>query len=88
MISCGEPSGDLYAGALASEISQLDPGVDIVGLGGGLKPRMDLTVRIPHADGTTDKVTVTCRIDTLDEIEYFKNGGILPFVLRNLMKAA
>ncbi|HEV8392247.1 MAG TPA: aconitate hydratase, partial [Dongiaceae bacterium] len=60
---------------------------DIVGLAAGLKPRMDVTVRIVRPSGTQE-IQVVCRIDTLDEIEYFKNGGILPFVLRNLMKAA
>jgi aconitate hydratase len=60
---------------------------DIVGMAAGLKPRMDVTLRIIRASGTQE-VSLTCRIDTLDEIEYFKNGGILPFVLRNLMKAA
>ena len=60
---------------------------DIVGMAAGLKPRMDVTLRIIRASGTQETQLV-CRIDTLDEIEYFKNGGILPFVLRNLMKAA
>jgi aconitate hydratase len=60
---------------------------DITGLAAGLKPRMDVTLRIIRAGGTQE-VPLICRIDTLDEIEYFKNGGILPFVLRNLMKAA
>jgi aconitate hydratase len=60
---------------------------DITGLSAGLKPRMDLNVRIVRPAGAQE-IQVTCRIDTLDEIEYFKNGGILPFVLRNLMKAA
>jgi aconitate hydratase len=60
---------------------------DVTGLAGGLKPRMDVTLRI-HRAGGAQEVPLTCRIDTLDEIEYFKNGGILPFVLRNLAKAA
>jgi aconitate hydratase len=60
---------------------------DITGLAAGLKPRMDLTLRIIKASGTQE-IQLVCRIDTLDEIEYFKNGGILPYVLRNLMKAA
>jgi aconitate hydratase len=60
---------------------------DITGLAAGLKPRMDVTLRIIRPSGTQE-VSLVCRIDTLDEIEYFKNGGILPFVLRNLMKAA
>jgi aconitate hydratase len=64
---------------------------DITGMAAGLKPRMDVTLRIIRAGGSsggTQEVSLVCRIDTLDEIEYFKNGGILPFVLRNLMKAA
>ncbi|MBA4099368.1 MAG: aconitate hydratase AcnA [Rhodospirillum sp.] len=60
---------------------------DVTGMAAGLKPRMDVTLRIIRASGTQE-VSLMCRIDTLDEIEYFKNGGILPFVLRNLMKAA
>jgi aconitate hydratase len=60
---------------------------DITGLAAGLKPRMDVNVRIIKPTGAQE-IQVVCRIDTLDEIEYFKNGGILPFVLRNLMKAA
>jgi aconitate hydratase len=60
---------------------------DITGLSKGLKPRMDVTLRITRAGGVQE-VPLTCRIDTLDEIEYFKNGGILPFVLRNLARAA
>ena len=62
--------------------------IDITGLGAGLKPRMDVNLRITRANGTAQDIQVTCRIDTLDEIEYFKNGGILPFVLRNLAQSA
>jgi aconitate hydratase len=58
------------------------------GLSTGIKPRMDVPVRISRPDGTNQDITVTCRIDTLDEVEYFRHGGILPYVLRNLMKAA
>jgi aconitate hydratase len=61
---------------------------DFVGLSDGLKPRMDVTIRIHRASGKTEEIKVTCRIDTLDEIEYFKNGGILPYVLRSLVPAA
>jgi aconitate hydratase len=60
---------------------------DITGLSAGLKPRMDVNLRVIRPGGVQE-VPLTCRIDTLDELEYFKNGGILPFVLRNLMKAA
>jgi aconitate hydratase len=49
---------------------------------------MDLTLRIHNADGSTRDVPVTCRIDTLDELEYFRHGGILQYVLRSLLKQA
>jgi len=39
---------------------------------------------IHRRDGTAEKVMLTCRIDTAEEIEYFKNGGVLHYVLRNL----
>ncbi len=59
---------------------------DIKGLAQNLKPRGDLTVTITYADGTTRDVTVLCRIDTLDEIEYYHHGGILQYVLRAIAK--
>ena len=62
--------------------------VDIPGLEGELKPRQLLTLRITYADGRGEDMPVTLRIDTLDEIEYFRNGGILHYVLRGLAKAA
>ena len=42
---------------------------------------------ISRADGSTAEAKVLCRIDTLDELDYYKNGGIMPYVLRNLAKA-
>ena len=60
---------------------------DGTGLGQGLKPRSDLTVRIHRANGQTEEIKVLCRIDTLDELEYFRHGGILQYVLRSMMKA-
>jgi len=65
-----------------------DETLDIVGVEKGLKPRMELTLRIHDADGDTREEPVICRIDTLDEVEYFRNGGILQYVLRNMLKAA
>ncbi|MFM9862563.1 MAG: aconitate hydratase AcnA [Micropepsaceae bacterium] len=62
--------------------------VDIPGLEHGLKPRQTLTLRITRTDGRGEDVPVMLRIDTLDEIEYFRNGGILQYVLRGLAKAA
>jgi aconitate hydratase len=61
---------------------------DILGVAQGLKPRSDLLCRIHRADGKTDEIKLLCRIDTLDELEYFRHGGILHYVLRQMMKAA
>jgi aconitate hydratase len=49
-----------------------------------IKPRQIVEAEITKSDGSTLVVPLICRIDTLDEIEYFKNGGILQYVLRNL----
>jgi aconitate hydratase len=57
--------------------------VTITGLG-GLTPRCRLTARITAEDGGTRDVPLICRIDTLDEIAYFRHGGILRYVLRGL----
>jgi aconitate hydratase len=62
--------------------------LDVVGVEAGLRPRMDLMLRIHDADGSTRELPLTCRIDTLDELEYFRHGGILQYVLRGLLKAA
>ncbi len=62
--------------------------ITIKGLAEGLKPRAVLTVEVTRADGTTASTQVVCRIDTLDELDYFRNGGIMPYVLRNLARAA
>jgi aconitate hydratase len=58
--------------------------ITIRGLHGDLKPRQKLVADVVAADGSLKRVTLICRIDTLDELEYFKNGGILQFVLRQL----
>jgi len=57
---------------------------DVGGIEGGLKPRMDLPLTIHYRDGSSRTVSVICRIDTAEEIEYFRNGGVLHYVLRNL----
>jgi len=58
--------------------------VTIHGLSDGLSPRRTLAAEIAWPDGATKKVPLLARIDTLDELEYFKNGGILPYMLRQL----
>ena len=60
--------------------------LDILGLSNtSLQPRMNLTLVITRENGQQEKVEVLCRIDTLNEIEYFKAGGILHYVLRQLI---
>ena len=54
----------------------------------GLKPRQKLAVVITDAEGKTTQIEVLCRIDTEEELGYYRHGGILPFVLRNLASAA
>ena len=63
-----------------------DETVSIAGLA-TVQPRQKLIAEITSAEGATAKVPILCRIDTLDEIEYYRNGGILHFVLRNLAAA-
>ena len=61
-----------------------DETVTIRGLQGELRPRQKLTAEIVSSDGALQRVSLLCRIDTLDELEYYKNGGILHYVLRKL----
>ena len=59
---------------------------DITGLeGGSVHPKQEVTLKIKRLDGATSETQVILRIDTPIEIEYYKNGGILPFVLRQLI---
>ncbi len=61
---------------------------DVTGLEGGIKPRMELRLGIGRANGDRDETRLLCRIDTVDEVEYFKSGGILQYVLNNLTAKA
>ena len=61
-----------------------DETVTIHGLGAELKPRQTMHAQIKSAADKVTKVSLICRIDTLDELEYFRNGGILQYVLRSL----
>ena len=58
---------------------------DVIGLNASLKPQQNVVLRITYADGTTKDVPVRCRIDTPVEIDYYQHGGILPYVLRQLL---
>ncbi len=62
-----------------------DETVTIRGLSDDLKPRQRLMAEITAPGGRTQLVPLVCRIDTLDELDYFRNGGILHYVLRNLV---
>ncbi|MFR0715904.1 aconitate hydratase AcnA [Enterobacterales bacterium BD_CKDN230030183-1A_HGKHYDSX7] len=60
--------------------------IDVLGLTAGqLRPGMSLPLRITREDGQQQDIEVLCRIDTLNEVEYFKAGGILHYVLRQLI---
>jgi aconitate hydratase len=61
---------------------------DITGVTDGLEPRMDLDCRFQRPDGATEEIALLCRIDTADEVEYYRHGGILHYVLRGLLNAA
>jgi aconitate hydratase len=59
---------------------------DVSGLGPDLQPQQQLTLRICRADGREVTVPVRCRLDTPIEVEYYRHGGILPYVLRQLLR--
>ena len=58
---------------------------DILGLNAQLKPQQNLTLRITRTNGKSEEISVKCRIDTPIEIDYYQHGGILPYVLRQLL---
>ena len=63
-----------------------DDVVTIEGLDGDLQPGQTFTAKITSADGSSKNIKLLSRIDTLDELDYYTNGGILSYVLRNLAK--
>ncbi|HYH43924.1 MAG TPA: aconitate hydratase, partial [Burkholderiales bacterium] len=58
---------------------------DLTGVEGELNPSQDVTLTIRRKDGSTKTAAVTLRADTPIEIEYLKHGGILPYVLREIL---
>ena len=64
---------------------QGDEQFDITGLG-FLRPQQDVTLVIRGKNGSRKEVKLLCRIDTAIEVDYFNHGGILPYVLRELMQ--
>ncbi|HEY1796034.1 MAG TPA: aconitate hydratase, partial [Stellaceae bacterium] len=66
-----------------------DEVLDVVGVEAGIRPRMEVILRIHDPKGGAPREEkLICRIDTLDEVEYFRHGGILQYVLRSLLKEA
>jgi aconitate hydratase len=61
---------------------------DLKGIENDIKPQQEVTLVIHRANGETQDVKVLLRIDTPIEVDYYKHGGILPFVLRQLLSAA
>jgi aconitate hydratase len=64
-----------------------DETFDVTGVEAGIRPQMDVTLTIHRKDGSTQSVPVLLRIDTPIEVDYYLHGGILPFVLRELLAA-
>jgi len=62
-----------------------DETITLKGLAAGIKPRMKVDMVITRKDGSSQTVPLRCRIDTLDEVAYYKNGGILQYVMRTLL---
>ena len=63
-----------------------DEVIDILGISGDIKPGMNMKAVIHRADKSNVEVDLHCRIDTVNEVEYYRNGGILQYVLRNMLK--
>ena len=59
--------------------------VTVVNIDKGVKPRQEVSCEIKYKDGTSKTIKLLCRIDTENEIEYYRNGGILQYVLRNML---
>ncbi len=59
--------------------------ITVVDIDKGVKPRQEVSCEIKYKDGTSKTIKLLCRIDTENEVEYYKNGGILQFVLRNMI---
>jgi aconitate hydratase len=58
---------------------------DLTGIAGDIKPGMEVPLTITRADGSSETVPLKCRIDTLNEVDYYLHGGILQYVLRKLI---
>ncbi|MEM7618616.1 MAG: aconitate hydratase, partial [Pseudomonadota bacterium] len=61
---------------------------DIIGISSDITPGQDVQMNVHYPNGETTEIALLCRIDTEDEVDYYRNGGILHFVLRNIAKSA
>ncbi len=79
-----------FTGGATRETLGLDGSerIDLEGIAAGIVPGMTVTCRIHRADGTCTETALRCRIDTADEADYFRHGGILHYVLRGLASEA
>jgi len=59
--------------------------ISIIDIKKGINPSDEVAVEIKYASGEIKKIKTLCRIDTKNELEYYKNGGILQYVLRNMI---
>ena len=59
--------------------------ISVIDIDKGVRPRQEVACEIKYKDGTSKKIPMLCRIDTENEVEYYKNGGILQYVLRNML---
>ena len=59
--------------------------ISVIGLEKGVNPSDEVSLEIKYASGDIKKIKTLCRIDTKNELEYYKNGGILQYVLRNMI---
>ena len=82
VIQCVPPSQKCLCLKLNITGSEL---ITIVDIDKGVKPRDEVSCEIKYKDGTSKTIKVVCRIDTQNEVEYYKNGGILQYVLRNML---
>jgi aconitate hydratase len=83
VLPCQFKGGD----SVASLKIQGDEEFDVTGIEAGIRPQMDVTLTIRRKDGSAQQVTLLLRIDTPIEVDYYLHGGILPYVLRELMAA-
>jgi aconitate hydratase len=58
----------------------------VIGLGDSIRPRQEVTLEITRKDGAVERVPLILRIDTPIEVDYYRHGGILPFVLREILQ--